>query len=64
MDLTFIFLTYMSQKVQASDSSHMSSLISRKDWVDALVFHPMGILKVPFILNQQKLAKPNNSGLD
>lgn len=60
VNLTFIFLTLVSKKVQASGGSHMSSLNSNKGWVKAFVFTPAGILIVPFILNQQKLAKPNN----
>lgn len=60
VDLTFIFLTFVSQEVQASGGSHVSSPVSSKGWVNALVFPPMGILEVPFILNQQNLGKSNN----
>lgn len=57
VNLTFIFLTFVSKKVEASGGSHMSSRMSGKGWVNALVFAPTGILIVPFILNQQKTCK-------
>lgn len=43
VNLNFIFPTFVSKKVQASGGSHMSSLMSSKGWVNALVFPPTGI---------------------
>lgn len=57
VNLTFIFLIFVSKKVRASGGSHMSSLMSSTGWVNAFVFPSTGILIVLFILNQQKLSK-------